>query len=71
MDWQVPAEFSDIWPLHIVDLKDAAQVSVLYRLMGERPEVVQWYLYTLVFPLTMEFQVHSSIHRPSILWTRL
>jgi len=68
---EVPAEFSDIWPLHIVDLKDAAQVSVLYRLMGERPEVVQWYLYTLVFPLTMEFQVHSSIHRPSILWTRL
>ena len=44
----------DIWPLHLLDLKDDQHMSVTYRLLRNIPQVTQYYLHTFVFPLTME-----------------
>ncbi len=57
---QIEPEFDDLWPLHLVDLRDPVQHSVLYRLLHTLPELILWYLFELVLPLTMEFQVPGS-----------
>lgn len=44
----------DIWPLHLLDLKDDQHMSVTYNLLRRIPQVIQYYLDTFVFPLTME-----------------
>jgi hypothetical protein len=44
----------DIWPLHLLDLKDDQHMSVTYNLLHRLPSVIQYYLDTFVFPLTME-----------------
>lgn len=44
----------DIWPLHLLDLKDDQHMSVTYKLLGRLPQVIQYYLHNFVFPLTME-----------------
>lgn len=44
----------DIWPLHLLDLKDDQHMSVTYNLLRNIPHVIQYYLDTFVFPLTME-----------------
>jgi hypothetical protein len=44
----------DIWPLHLLDLKDDQHMGVTYRLLRGIPNVIQYYLHTFVFPLTME-----------------
>lgn len=44
----------DIWPLHLLDLKDDQHMGVTYRLLRNIPNVIQYYLHTFVFPLTME-----------------
>jgi len=44
----------DIWPLHLLDLKDDHHMSVTYNLLKNLPNVMQFYLDQLVFPLTME-----------------
>lgn len=44
----------DIWPLHLLDLKDEQHMSVTYQLLGNLPHVIQYYLHDFVFPLTME-----------------
>jgi hypothetical protein len=44
----------DIWPLHLLDLKDENHMSVTYNLLRNVPQVMQYYLDQFVFPLTME-----------------
>jgi hypothetical protein len=44
----------DIWPLHLLDLKDDQHMSVTYNLLRNIPQVIEYYLDTFVFPLTME-----------------
>lgn len=50
----------DIWPLHLLDLKDDQHMSVTYNLLRKIPQVIQYYLDTFVFPLTMEHN-HEKI----------
>lgn len=50
----------DIWPLHLLDLKDDQHMGVTYRLLRNIPNVIQYYLHTFVFPLTMEHH-HEKI----------
>ena len=44
----------DIWPLHLLDLKDEHHMGVTYNLLRNIPHVIQYYLDQFVFPLTME-----------------
>ena len=44
----------DIWPLHLLDLKDEQHMSITFGLLGRLPSVIQYYLDKFVFPLTME-----------------
>jgi hypothetical protein len=44
----------DIWPLHLLDLKDENHMSVTYTLLRNIPHVIQYYLDQFVFPLTMD-----------------
>ena len=50
----------DIWPLHLLDLKDEHHMGVTYNLLKNLPNVMQFYLDALVFPLTMEHH-HEKI----------
>ena len=46
-----------IWPLHLIDFKEKDQFEVLYKLLNKLPQVVEWYLSNIVFPVTMRFQL--------------
>ena len=48
---------NSIWPLHLVDYKDPEQFDVLYRLLCRLPQIVEWYLTNIVFPITMRFHL--------------
>ena len=48
---------NSIWPIHLVDFKDKDQFNVLYKLLRRLPQVVEWYLTHVVFPITMRFQM--------------
>jgi hypothetical protein len=50
----------DIWPLHLLDLKDDHHMGVTYKLLQNIPQVIEYYLDTFVFPLTMEHH-HEKI----------
>lgn len=50
----------DIWPLHLLDLKDDQHMGTTYKLLRNIPQVIQYYLDTFVFPLTMEHH-HEKI----------
>ena len=50
----------DIWPLHLLDIKDEQHMSVTYNLLRKVPQVTHFYLDTFVFPLTMEHH-HDKI----------
>ena len=50
----------DLWPLHLLDLKDDQHMSVTYNLLRKIPQVIQYYLHSFVFPLTMEHH-HEKI----------
>ena len=50
----------DIWPSHLLDLKDDHHISVTYKLLRKSPKVVEFYLDSIVFPLTMEHN-HKKI----------
>lgn len=50
----------DIWPLHLLDLKDDQHMSITYNLLRKIPQVIQYYLDKFVFPLTMEHN-HEKI----------
>ena len=50
----------DIWPLHLLDLKDENHMSVTYNLLRNIPQVIQYYLHEFVFPLVMEHH-HEKI----------
>ncbi|CAN0473831.1 unnamed protein product, partial [Ectocarpus sp. 8 AP-2014] len=62
--WAVPAadeesgvlrgEFENLWPLQLVDLRDEEMVGTLFRLLRRLPQVIDYYLDTLIFPETME-----------------
>ena len=44
----------DIWPLHLLDLKDENHMGITYNLLKNIPQVIQYYLDQFVFPLVME-----------------
>ena len=48
----------DLWPLHLVDLRDPEHVEVLYPLLARLPAAIETYLHELVFPATL---AHSGI----------
>lgn len=50
----------EIWPLHLLDLKDEHHMGVTYKLLREVPLVIEYYLDKFVFPLTMEHH-HEKI----------
>ena len=50
---------NSMWPLHLIDFKDKDQFEVLYSLLRKVPQVVEWYLTNLVFPITMRFQIQK------------
>jgi len=50
----------DIWPLHLLDLKDDQHMGTTYSLLRNIPQVIHYYLDTFVFPLTMEHH-HEKI----------
>ena len=50
----------DIWPLHLLDLKDEQHMSVTYSLLRLIPQVIHYYLHNFVFPLVMEHH-HEKI----------
>lgn len=50
----------DIWPLHLLDLKDENHMGVTYNLLRNIPQVIQYYLHEFVFPLVMEHH-HEKI----------
>jgi hypothetical protein len=49
----------DIWPLHLIDLKDEQHMSVTYKLLQNIPKVIEFYLDSFVFPLTMEYHLEK------------
>ena len=53
-DSEEKREFDDIWPLELVDVGDPEQMGLLYRLLYRLPHIVEMYLDTFIFPLTME-----------------
>lgn len=50
----------DIWPLHLLDLKDENHMNITFNLLREQPKVIEYYLDQFVFPLTMEHH-HEKI----------
>ena len=54
LDTKEETEFDDIWPLELVDVGDPEQMGLLYRLLYRLPHIVEMYLDTFIFPLTME-----------------
>eukprot|EP00662_Eupelagonemidae_sp_cell21_P025294 gene25295-15469_t len=42
-----------VWPLQVLDLRDAEQVGFLFRLLRQAPLTVQGFLFDVVFPETM------------------
>ena len=48
---------NSIWPLHLIDYRDKEQFEVLYRLLNRLPQIIEWYLTNIVFPITMRFQL--------------
>jgi hypothetical protein len=50
----------DMWPLHLLDLKDDQHMSVTYNLLRNIPPVIKYYLDSFVFPLVMEHH-HEKI----------
>jgi|JI9StandDraft_2_1071091.scaffolds.fasta_scaffold61821_2 hypothetical protein len=50
----------DIWPLHLLDLKDDNHMSVTYNLLKDQAKVIEYYLDQFVFPLVMEHH-HEKI----------
>jgi len=50
----------DIWPLHLLDLRDDQHMNVTYKLLKNIPSAIRYYLHNFVFPLTMEHH-HDKI----------
>jgi hypothetical protein len=50
----------DIWPLHLLDLKDDNHMSITYTLLKDQAKVIEYYLDQFVFPLVMEHH-HEKI----------
>ena len=44
----------EIWPLHLVDTKDEEHMQTTFNLLGNCPVVMEYYLDSFVFPLTLE-----------------
>ena len=60
-----PPRSSEVWPLQLVDPRDAEQVEELFRLMRRVPEVIEHYLDKHVFPETAQAPGHEAErHRP-------
>ena len=45
-----------ILPLDVLQIEDTYQMNALCNLLGKRPEVIEYYLDKIVFPLTMHHQ---------------
>lgn len=52
---QRPAAYSSV-PLQLIDVGDSEQTEFIFNLLRKVPHVIQHYLYTIIFPETMEFQ---------------
>ena len=47
----------DLWPLQLVDLRDAEQMDILYTLLNKEPLIVEHYLNEFIFPqVTLHLQ---------------
>uniref|UniRef100_A0A6V2M4H7 ubiquitinyl hydrolase 1 n=1 Tax=Ditylum brightwellii TaxID=49249 RepID=A0A6V2M4H7_9STRA len=44
----------EIWPLHLLDVKDDHHMSITYKLLHRLPHAIEYYLDSFVFPLIME-----------------
>ena len=49
----------EIWPLHLLDLKDKEHMDTSYKLLRRNPLVMGYYLDNIVFPLTMEHHLEK------------
>ena len=50
------SEFTEIWPLHLLDVADADQVELLLSLLARLPQLIEHYLSAFIFPQTMLHQ---------------
>ena len=50
----------EIWPLHLLDIRDDQHMGVTYRLLRNIPQAMEYYLDSFVFPLVMEHH-HEKI----------
>lgn len=51
----------EIWPLHLLDIRDDQHMGVTYRLLKNIPQAMEYYLDSFVFPLVMEHH-HEKIN---------
>ena len=49
----------EIWPIHLLDLRDEQHMSVTFNLLRKLPQVVEYYLDTFVFPLVLEHHLEK------------
>ena len=49
-------QFSEIWPLHLLDVADEAQTALLLELLSKLPQLIEHYLSSFIFPQTMLHQ---------------
>ena len=49
-------QFSEIWPLHLLDVADDSQMQLLRELLARLPPLLEHYLSSFVFPQTMLHQ---------------
>jgi len=54
--FDVAAEDDSIWPLHIVDPRDAEQMNVLYPLLKQLSQTIMYYLDAVIFPELLAHQ---------------
>ena len=48
--------FSEIWPLHLLDVADEDQRELLLKLLARLPQLIEHYLSSYIFPQTMLHQ---------------
>lgn len=49
-------QFDDVLPLHLLDMGDVDYLEMLFELLHGSPQVVQYYLHSVVFPETTAHQ---------------
>jgi hypothetical protein len=49
----------EIWPIHLLDLRDEQHMSVTYNLLRKLPQIIEYYLDTYVLPLVLEHHLEK------------